>query len=1133
MKQGKQKTKFAPNAKAHTAFRSGLGVCSFAFAVSILSFASSFSSATAATGKDSASSDFATDRASKLTDLAALGFQEQSITKLRKLVKQYAGTSREPELMSRLADLYLQRSGITFRVSEGTSVKNKTSLYQNSLKDGIAVFSEFLAKYPSHPNAANAYFKRGKANKELGNIKEARADYLKLEEVAPHFDYIDSALNDLTDFAQDANQHQEALGYLAKLEKMKDSEYYPIALHKTAWSYFNLNIQHSALSYLGREINFYFDRLEAKTDAKADAKGEAIKNEASVETAMLESAFSDLALFSFECFNKKVEDVTVESSLALFHKLDRSPKVNGNTKYFGVTALKFARLLKAYALTPELESLKNHLIEDEMKVPETTEVALLMFQYYFERHEYTKLMGVLTDLGKVRKAAPNPDLNKKIESSIGNALAELHKQVLKNKKSTELAQLTRPLTALTQAVSDLLGADNSTAVLANFSLAETSFEIQDYAKATQLYLGLTKPEAVKVLEAKDMTAQAIQLRLLSSRFKELKNDHVVTDKLQIHSIATKLVPADKEPQARMVEWIKWVDADLTTAPASREKFSKPDHDVAAFYTFGVESAKLVYQYIDTSDALVRLENLAFMTPDTDDGQTAISIVMDTVSKSEAWQRLYDLSNKVLAVKVWKDKEFLNRVKDSNADAYLRITMATTAPEEIITRTKECVTKFKGTSVGMDCQLLQARTELKLLHFDIAEKQLTEILPHIKDKAKAQSLLLLRADAREKLGNFDASIADLSTYQSETGYKDATITQNILQHYWFKGDSQLDAMLKNPKVCSGSNEDACDQYKVVRILERDSHVDYHTVFKNSVKASKAISPLWALIALKDAKKLPFQDRLILLQRVSQHWDQVNPLVQIRLFPVLEARVGEALESIRVSAPGIAPVTADANSIERRMRLVQDVDATFAKVLKLNWLGIKIKGVNELQQMYIRLVQDLRAVQTPEDLLKPFMQKIKEVTQANQNLQEMTMTFTNAPAAARSTASVSAVKGADGKMIPAAPVKPALTTAHSAATSADITKILLSKEIQDRVPTHLWGEWKHGVDQSRRDFLFHLISVMEASTESVKSVGPILRGLVLLQSNASSEAFELIRTADDSPWKSSLMSQFTVAQARNDK
>ena len=56
----------------------------------------------------------------------------------------------------------------------------------------------------------------------------------------------------------------------------------------------------------------------------------------------------------------------------------------------------------------------------------------------------------------------------------------------------------------------------------------------------------------------------------------------------------------------------------------------------------------------------------------------------------------------------------------------------------------------------------------------------------------------------------------------------------------------------------------------------------------------------------------------------------------------SQVKESLESIRISAPGIAPLTSDTASIEKRMRLTQEIDQTFAKIMKLNWIALKKSG-----------------------------------------------------------------------------------------------------------------------------------------------------------------------------------------------
>ena len=1042
-------------------------------------------------------------RTTKLTDLAALNIQDRSITKLQSLVKQYRGTSREPELLSRLADLYIQRSGITFRISEGTSVKKKNGLYTSSLKDSIRVYTELLQRYPYHISAANAHFKRGKAYKELEEIKEARADFLFIDQNYKDFDYLDSALIDLTDFAQDANAHQEALTYLSKIEKMGTaSDYYSVALHKAAWSYYNLGLHQSSLDYLKKEIDFYFDKIEAKE--ASNSKTNTTQQNMGAENAFLDSAFNDLALFSFEAFNKKASFAKIDKTLDFFTSLDR------NHKFFGPTILKFARLLKAYSLIPELDELKNKLIKNYIQIPETSEVALLMFQFYFDRREFNALSPLIADLNKIRSSVKNKSLDQKVESTLSNALSELHKMVIKNKNATEIATLVRPLISLTESVSDLLGDDNATSLLANYSLAETSFELEDYPRATQKYLELLNPKYTAILEGKKLSHHSLALRLLASRYRELKKEQLIPEKLSVRALNSKVSAASKDQLVKMNEWISWVDQHVLTVNAQT-----PVEEKQSFDAFSLEANKLMYEYVDETAALNRLEKFAFLHPENEEGQTSISIVLDTLSKSEEWTRIYTLGQKILTIKTWKDKNFISRVNEMNADSHLRITLKTEQPELILSRTEECLEKYKSLKIAQECLIIHAKTELKLNQNEKAEKELTKLLSQLSlptDHAKIESILLLRADARNKIGQMDEAMADLYQYQSMTDFKDAEVTQSILQHYWFKHDHvKLEALIKNGKVCSGKNEEICEQFKVVRILDegRDSKQNYSSVFRNTIKASKNLTSVWALIALREPKKLPFQDRLILLQRLASSWEQVNPLLQIHLFPTLQTRVKDTLESIRISAPGIAPLSADTASIERRMRLMQDIDLTFAKVMKLNWLDIKLKGASELGMIYTRLVQDLRGIQTPEALLKPFLKKNEEIASAIQSLQEMGMQFNPN----RSVAGV---------------------TTEAKTTSANISSdpildLLLSPEMHAAIPAHLWTEWKNGVMAKRRDYLFYLVSIVEATRPDFKLSSGIVKGLILLTGNAPTEAYELIKAAAESPWKASVASKFVSSGA----
>jgi hypothetical protein len=1037
----------------------------------------------------------------KLNDMAALSIQDQSIKKLESLIKQYQGTSREPELLYRLADLYLERSGLSFRISEGTSVKSKSPLYSHSLKEAIRVFTTMLNKYPYHAFSPFAHFKRGKAFKELAEIPKAREDFLYLDQHQKEFEYLDSALLDLADFAQDANHHLEALTYLSQVEKMPTSDYLPIALHKSAWSYFNLGQYQKGITYLNREIDFYYARIDAK------------KSDSTAETAFLESSFNDLSLFYFEAINKKSDFASVKGALETFKRID------SHKKFYGSTVFKFAKLLKAYTLLPELDDLRKQLVQNGEKMAETSEVVLLLFQFNFDRRDFKKLAPLLTDLKKIR----TPESEAKIEGILSNALADLHKLVLKNKLATERAVLVRPLVSLTESVNDLLGKENPTSLLANYALAETLFELGEFAQATETYGTLLKPEYEPTLVAKKLTHSALMLRLLSSRYQELKKDSLIPEKLKIQALSAKVEPASKEQMAKMSEWVQWLDQMANQPKAVEEKSS--------FDAFDLEASKLLYVYFDREKALTRLTAFGNARIETAEGSTALTLVLDTLAESKVPTRLYDLTQSILLLPNLKNKEFIAKVKEMSANAHLKVTLDNKDPAITLTRTEECLKKFEKSAIAKECQNIHAKTLLELNQFAKADLELSTLLKEEKDEAHVKSLLLLRADTRTKMGKTAEAIGDLNRYQNITHFADAEITEQILEYSWFGNDkSALKTLLSNPKVCQGKNASHCDQYKIVLMLEEgDHHTKYQNAFRDTVKAPKEIQSVWALYAMEDPKKLPFQDRLILLQRLAHSWENLNPLLQIHLFPRMVSRVKETMESVRISAPGIAPLTSDSSSIERRMRLMQEVDMTFAKIMKLDWLEVKSAGIDELLQIYVRLVQDLRSIQTPEDLLKPFVQKTAEIQKAKENLAGMAMVFTPV----NFVPGVTDVKPDDAKSAKetkSATVKvtekghaPASVGKRDAALPTP-ESLLLCDEVKTKLPEHLWPEWTKGVKEKRRDYLFHLVSLAEASSPEVKVTAPILKGLVLLLGNAPSEAYALIETAPESPWKNLVTAQF---------
>lgn len=981
----------------------------------------------------------------KAKELAAIHTQEQSIQKLKKFLANHPGDPREPDFLVRLADLYFEKSGISFQYTEGESVKTHNKLYTTSLTQANAVLSDVIRKHPSHVSVPDAYFKRGKGYKELKKTELSRADYLKLISIAPNYYRLDSALMDLADYSQDANHHEEALKYLLQIEKNESSQYYTMALHKAAWSYFNLSSFSQAIAYLKKEIL-----------TEQSKKG---------DLPFLESAYQDLALFYFEAINKKAGFANVNDAVKLFDELSKNQVDTQNRPFFGILLTRFSKLLKAYQLSSELDQLKDLLMSKYDQLPETMEIAMLIYEYHFDRHEYAKLVSMLNDANTIRKNLNQPTVDSKFEQSISNSLSELHKLVMKNKQSTELHQLLKPLTELTDFLHQHLSIKNPTAVLAIYAMAETSFAINRYTMATRYYAELLKSE---VSLPASLSRSKILIRLVSSRFQELKSLNLINEKMSITKMDAPLNKLKLEEKSLIQEWLVWV-------------FDKENTKNIDTFSFQLEAYKLMYAYLDRTEALKGLESFSLQNSSSEEARIAASIVLDTLVQSQEWKQVFESSQRMLGKKNWSDSKFSEKLQDLAADSHLKITLASGDSNEVLSRTKECIRQFKHKKILLQCKLIQAKTWVSLKQYNESEQALVELSKANLSGDDLKTVTLMKAEVHQKQGKLSQSVQELEQYLELTGNQDADMAKHIIQMYWFQRNfKKVQLLISNTKLCATFKNDFCEQYMAAsQLLQSTSSPSYSKIFKLTTKAPKNSISLWAMSALEQPGKLPFQDRLVLLQRLSSNWENMDPFLQIQFLEMMKNRVNAAVESVRKTSTSIAPLaTADEASIERRIRVIQDMDQTFAKVMKLNWIEIKLKTVNELQQVYQQLAADLKSIGTPANLIEPFIKKQNQIADASQQL--LAMSF------------------------------------HPKESSATIS--LLDPEVKEKIPSTYWEEWSNAVKQQKPDYLYYLISLRAQDEFS-----PLLRGLVLtslLKDSAATEGFEMIKSAPQTPWKESI-------------
>ncbi len=565
-----------------------------------------------------------------------------------------------------------------------------------------------------------------------------------------------------------------------------------------------------------------------------------------------------------------------------------------------------------------------------------------------------------------------------------------------------------------------------------------------------------------------LTRAQLLIRLISSRFQELKSLNRINEKLVITKTDAPLISIKTEEKTLIEEWLVWV-------------FDKETTKNIDTFSFQLEAYKLMYVYLDRHQALKGLESFSLQNSSSEEAKVAASIVLDTLSQSQEWKQIYELSQKLIAIKNWNDTKFIEKLHDLSSDSHLKITLASGDSNEILSRTKECIRQFKNKKILLQCKLIQAKTWVGLKQYTESEQSLLELSKIQLSDEDLKTVTLMKAEVHQKQGKLGQSVQELEKYLEMTGHQDAEMAQHIVQIYWFQRNfKKIQPLISNAKLCSAFKNNFCEQYQAAfQLLQPYTTASYTKYFKQTTKAPKNSISLWALAALTQSAKLPFQDRIVLLQRISSNWENTDPFLQIQFLDLMKTRVNEAVESVRKSSSSIAPITAaNEASIEKRIRLLQDIDHTFAKVMKFNWIEIKLKTVNELQLVYQQLAVDLKSIGTPENLVAPFIKKQNQIAEAGEQLLAMSY---------HPKGSVTAIS-------------------------------LLDEEVKEKIPSVYWEEWSNAVKQQKPDYLYYLISLRTQDEFS-----PILRGLVLtslLKDAASTEGFEMIKSAPQTAWKESI-------------
>jgi len=405
--------------------------------------------------------------------------------------------------------------------------------------------------------------------------------------------------------------------------------------------------------------------------------------------------------------------------------------------------------------------------------------------------------------------------------------------------------------------------------MATYSLAETFYQLSRFKDATNEYQRILNPDFESILTSKKLPRSTLYVRLVSSRYQELKTLNLIPEKVKPHALKDNLLDVSSANAKLMKEWNEWIMALLDLKCLAEE--------LPSVASFNFETLKLTYVYFDTEKAIKELETFGLKHHSMEEGPMALTLALDSYSLNQNWTSITSLSAQIEKLKQNKT-DFIESVRSLDATAKLKLTLAEKDPEKALSLSEDCLDSHGSKAIKLECSMTHARSLVGLKKLEKAEKELSQILSGKDlDVEHTKASLLMRAQVRHDLAQTDSFIEDLEHYLSLTHYEDQDMSRQVVENYWYKGHAKLHSLLENKEVCRAKLEALCEQYRTIAIIDenRESDVQFATAFKNSSKAESNLRAMWALMALKNAQKRAFQDRLVLLQRIASSYDNLKP------------------------------------------------------------------------------------------------------------------------------------------------------------------------------------------------------------------------------------------------------------------
>lgn len=877
----------------------------------------------------------------RVVDQASVDVQDEADADLSFMVKKYAGTAREADMLLRLSELRLEIAESMFRVSYAPGEKGLQAAYRAKLSSGVQALSRILNSYPKSAEYPRALYLRGKAQKELGDSAKALKDFESfLARFSARKEAPMAALS-VADLSILKNNYKRAISVLAPLAKNTSHPLYPNAVQKRAWAFYASANPMAAVNEL-RVLAAHFSRLERAKKLSAS------------DQAVRDGVMSDIAAISYHAFSGSSSKFGLVQVNALMRSYDTDAG-------YRRMALAFMDQLRTADRENDLRTWKAIVLKSDPARSENLEMLVATFEYDLERESYADVTRTSNEMAAIIGKNISVEGGEDSRNLVLRAAGKLTKRISDYRSTAKASDAEKNLASVMTAF-DHMSAESDVRKLAmRWNLAETYFGLERYESAAQTYrwvtLGWIGDENAAIV--KGVSKKTAALKAISSRYEALRAAGVVPTKLEVKAAASLLANPAKVASVR--EWIQWID-----------QFAKEQKEVLG--QFGFEANRTLYAIGAQDEAMERMKKFAKELPSSKLAVASASLVVDTWIARARWDHVESEASAFADQNGWAKPTFASEMRVQAAGAkFKQIELAYAAKryEQSLDHAKEFLSTYPKSNLAVDANGFACNSILN-------EKELSSAVDCFDGLAKRfpntpAAVQALRTAARiddERMKFVEASDRYLK-YLDVAGSslkapESLLIRRRVLQLTRASGDAgRMSALASVKKLCAPKLDAECDLNHALAALIRsgNSAQNPNSALAQMGKARKELRAVWAMTALEQWASLDTRTLERTMKTLVDQWKGTD--ASVRYF--LIARVTKVVPAIltqdrtRMAKAGMAGTEA---AITKRMRMLQALEARANLISGIPVNSVQAAALETVFFGYSDLITAIREIPAPE-------------------------------------------------------------------------------------------------------------------------------------------------------------------------